>query len=212
MKKTKWTDEVIEFMKCNYKGKDNKELAELLNKKFNLNTNADRVSNVKSNLLRRQGIDLRTYINSGCFKKGNVPANKGKKWDEYLSKEKQKNCSKTTFKKGNIPPNRSEIGQEKKTKDGYIKVKVRDGALNGNWVYKHRLIYEQHYGKIPKGYVVMFADQNKENCDIDNLILVSRHEDLIMNNKKLIYDDKELTKSGHVVAKVIAKTRELEKK
>lgn len=211
MKKTKWTDEVIEFMKNNYKDKDNIELARLLNETFNLNTNADRVSNEKSKLKRRQGIDLTTHINRGCYKKGNEPANKGKKWNDYLSKEKQKNCRKTTFKKGNIPPNRSEIGQEKKTKDGYIKVKIRDGALNGNWVYKHRLVYEQHYGKIPKGYVVMFADKNKENCDIDNLILVSRHEDLIMNNKKLIFEDKDLTKSGHLVAKVIAKTRKLKK-
>ena len=26
--------------------------------------------------------------------KGNVPANKGKKWDEFLSKRKQKRCAK----------------------------------------------------------------------------------------------------------------------
>ena len=54
MKTYKWTEEVVNFMIENYKGKDNVELAELLNKKFNLNTNADRVSNVKANLKRRK--------------------------------------------------------------------------------------------------------------------------------------------------------------
>ena len=77
MKAKKWTDEVIEFMKCNYKGNDNIELARLLNEKFNLNTNNDRVSSIKSNLLRRKGIDLRTFINTGCYRKGIEPANKG---------------------------------------------------------------------------------------------------------------------------------------
>ena len=208
---SKWTKEVIDFMTENYEGKDNIELAQLLNDKFNLNTNNDRVGNVKANLKRRKGIDLTTKINRGCYRKGMEPANKGKKWDEYMSKEGQEACKKTCFKKGNIPPNRSEIGQERITQEGYTEVKIQDGALNKNWILKHRYIYEQHYGKIPEGYNVMFADKNRQNFDIDNLILVSKHEDLIMNNKKLIYEDKELTKTGHLVAKVIAKTTKLKK-
>ena len=208
----KWTEEIINFMIENYEGKDNIELAKMLNEKFGLNTNNDRVCNVKANLKRRRGIDLTTNINRGCYRKGISPSNKGKKWSEYMSEEGQANSRKTTFKKGNIPPNRSEIGQERTTQDGYTEVKIQDGALNKNWVLKHRYIYEQHYGKIPDGYNVMFADKNRQNFDIDNLILVSKHEDLIMNNKKLIYEDKELTKSGHLVAKVIAKTTKLKKK
>lgn len=207
----KWTEEVIDFMIENYKGKDNIELAKMLNERFDLNTNNDRVSSVKANLKRRKGIDLTTNINRGCYKKGISPSNKGKKWDEYLTKEQQEKARKTTFKKGNIPPNRSEIGQERMTQDGYTEIKIQDGTLNKNWVLKHRYIYEQHYGKIPDGYNVMFADKNRQNFDIDNLILVSKHEDLIMNNNKLIYEDKELTKSGHLVAKVIAKTAKLKK-
>ena len=31
---------------------------------------------------------------NGRFLKGHTPANKGKKWNEYLSKRKQKNCKK----------------------------------------------------------------------------------------------------------------------
>lgn len=204
-----WTKEVVDFMIENYQGKDNIELADLLNKKFNLNTNEDRVSNIKANLKRRKGIDLRTGINRGCFQKGQEPLNKGKKWDDYLTKEKQERCRTTTFKKGHRPLNYRPVGSERITVDGYTEIKIKEPNV---WVGKHRYIYEKHYGKIPEGYNVMFADKNKQNFDIDNLILVSKHEDLIMNSKKLLYNDKELTKSGHLVAKVISKTRGLKNK
>ena len=58
----------------------------------------------------------------------------------------------------------------------------------------------------------MFADKNKLNLDIDNLILVSKSEDLIMNTNKLIFQDQELTKTGHLIAKVISKTNNLKKR
>ena len=209
MKAYKWTDEVIQFMIDNYKGKDNIELAKLLNEKFNLDTNGDRVSNIKSNLKRRKGIDLTTHINNGCYKKGNAPANKGKKWDEYMSKEGQKNSRKTTFKKGNIPANHREIGEERITKDGYVEIKVRDRCGNDNWEYKHRWIYEQHYGKIPKGHNIIFLDGNKQNFNIDNLKAVSKAEDLIMNHNKFFTEDRDITYSGTLIAKIIDKRNKL---
>lgn len=205
MKPIKWTDEVIQFMIDNYEGKDNIELAKLLNEKFNLNTNNDRVSNVKANLKRRRGIDLTTYINTGCYRKGIAPANKGKKWDEYMSKEGQERSRKTCYKKGNIPANHREVGEERITVDGYVEIKVRDRCGNKNWELKHRYIYEQYYGKIPDGYNIIFLDGNKLNLDISNLKAVSKAEDLIMNNNKLFTTDKDLTNTGTILAKVIDK-------
>lgn len=205
MKKVKWTDEVIQFMVENYEGRDNIELAELLNERFNLDTNGDKVSNVKTNLQRRYGINLRTRINRGCFKKGNVPVNKGTKGLYNVG------GNSTSFKKGNIPANHREIGEERLTKDGYIQVKVQDGCLNKNWQLKHRYIYEQHYGKIPEGYNVIFLDGNRQNFDINNLKLVSRAEDLIMNRNKLFAKDKEITNTGTIIAKVIDTTNKLKK-
>lgn len=209
MKKVKWTDEVIQFMIDNYKGKDNIELANLLNEKFNLNTNGDRVSNVKANLKRRKGIDLRTGINRGCIKKGSVPFNKGKKWDEYLTKEQQEKAKTTWYKKGNIPANHREIGEERITIDGYTEIKIQDGCLNNNWQLKHRYIYEKYYGKIPEGYNIIFLDGNKKNFEIKNLKAIKKSHDLIMNNKKLFTKDKELTFTGTIIAEVIDKNYSL---
>lgn len=204
MKKTKWTDEVIQFMIENYKGKDNIQLANLLNEEFNLNTNADRVSNIKANLKRRKGIDLTTGINNGGYKKGHVPANKGTKG--------LTGANKTSFKKGNIPYNHREIGEERITKDGYTMIKVRDGHLNKNWELKHRWLYEKHYGKIPDGYNLIFLDGNKQNIELSNLKLVSRSEDLIMNRNNLFSTDKEITNSGTLIAKVIDTTNKIKNK
>ncbi len=38
----------------------------------------------------------------GRFPKGHIPANKGKKWDEFMSQEGQANSRKTQFKAGEI--------------------------------------------------------------------------------------------------------------
>lgn len=200
MKKTKWTDEVIQFMIENYQGKDNIELAELLNKRFNLNTNGDRVSNVKSNLQRREGINLRTGINRGCFPKGNVPVNKGTKGMFNVG------GNKTSFKKGNIPPNKRPLGAERVNVDGYIEIKIKEP---NTWDLKHRVVYREHYGEIPKGYNVIFLDGNKQNVDINNLKLVNKAENLIMNRNKLYSTDKEITNTGILIAKVIDRTNKL---
>ena len=154
--------------------------------------------------------------NKITIKKGNIPMNKGKKWDDYMPKEKQKNCRKTTFKKGNKPSNAVDIGEEhmrysgSKPDDlGYLHIKVCDGKGNKNWIPKHRYIYEQHHGKIPPGHKVIFADGDRFNFDIDNLILVSESEELLMNRHNLRFEDKELTKTGSIIAKVMDKTHKV---
>lgn len=203
MQRTRWTEEMEQFLIDNYEGKDCIELAKLINDKFNTNFTNRKISNKKANLKRRKGIDLTTYINHGKYREGISPSNKGKKWDEYLTKEQQERAKITCFKKGNIPPNRREIGEERITKDGYVVVKVRDGKLNKNWELKHRLMYEKYNGKIPEGHKVIFADGNKRNFDKDNLIAVSNSQELILNRRNLIFEEQELTKSGVLIAKVI---------
>ena len=198
----RYSEEQKKFIIDNYYGKYSKELADIFNKQFNTNITAKEIKNYRENHKLNSGL-------SGQFKKGHVAHNKGKKQTEYMSKEAIEKTKATRFKKGNIPQNHRDIGEERISKDGYIYIKVRDGCLNDNWELKHRYIYKQHYGEIPNGYNVMFADKNKRNFDIDNLILVSKSEDLIMNNNKLLFSNKELTKTGHLIAKVIDKTNKV---
>ena len=187
----RWTDEEKEYLASIVKGKTYKELLSLMNEKFDYEFSSQQIESA----LRRY--NLKTG-NTGQFKKYQEPWNKGLKG--YIG------ANKTSFKKGTIPPNYKPIGTERFAKDGYIEVKVKDPNV---WELKHRYIYKKHYGDIPKGHNVIFADTDKTNFNIDNLILVSKSEMLILNRNKLIYEDKELTKAGVNIAKILDKTSKL---
>lgn len=207
----RYTKEQKEFLIANNYMTPSKDLAAMFNNRFGTNITASNIKTFRGNNHLNSGL-------TGRFEKGHIPDNKGKTWDDYMSKDAQARSRKTTFKKGNKPLNAVDIGEESmrysgsKPDDlGYVHVKVCDGKGNKNWVPKQRVIYEQHYGPIPKGYKVIFADGNRFNFDIDNLVLVSSSEELIMNQKSLRYDDQDLTKTGHLIAKVIDKQNKLKR-
>ena len=189
----KWTDEEKEYLALIVKGSAYKEITKKMNDKFEYNFSEEQVKG----MMYRNKLTTGT---GGYFKKGSTPWNKGLKG--YMG------ANKTSFKKGTIPPNQVPIGTESITKGGYIKVKV--GEPN-KWKLKQRYIYEQHYGEIPNNYNIIFADGNIMNFDIDNLIAVSKSEMLILNNNNLRFEDKELTKVGVNIAKVIDKAKKRNK-
>ena len=197
----RYSEEQKEFIITNNYGKYSKELAEMFNQHFNTNITAKEIAYFRRNNKLKSGL-------TGQFKKGNIAHNKGKKQIEYMSQESIEKTKETRFKKGNKPKNYRPVGSERITKDGYIEVKVADP---NKWETKNKIIYKQYYGDIPKGHKVIYADGNKLNNDINNLILVSDNEELIMNKYKLRTENIELTKTGYLIAKVIDKTNELNK-
>ena len=199
----KYKDEHIEFVKNNVKGITLKELTNRFNKKFNMNVSESAIANIKNKH------NLQSGIVGGRFEKGQTLWNKGKKGS--MSPEQYKRCSATMFKKGNIPANARAIGSERIDKNGYIMIKIQDGHKNNNWIRKHRYLYEQKYGKVPKGHKVIFADGNNRNFDLNNLIVVSDAEELIMNRNNLFKEDTELTKAGVAVAKLLDKVNKRKK-
>lgn len=108
----------------------------------------------------------------------------------------------TGFQKGNIPPRLKPLGSERISKDGFVEIKIRDGTLSRNYVSKHRLIYEQNFGKIPKGYCVSFLDGNTLNFELSNLFLISRAEHARLNQDKLRSSNPDITKTGYLIAKL----------
>jgi len=111
----------------------------------------------------------------------------------------------TKFKKGNQPHNYKPVGSEFIKDEGYTFIKIAEPNI---WKHKAVVIYEKAYGKIPDGYCVVFADQDKTNFNLDNLILVRNKDKLTAKNKHLLFEDKELTKTGILIAKLINKTHE----
>lgn len=207
----RYTKEQRDFLIANNYMTPAKELTDMFNKEFGTNITATNIKTFRGNNHLNSGL-------TGRFEKGHIPDNKGKKWDDYMPKDAQERSRKTTFKKGNKPLNAVDIGEEhmrysgSKPDDlGYLHVKVCDGKGNKNWIPKQRVIYEQHHGPIPDGYKVIFADGNRFNFDIENLVLVSSSEEFIMNQRHLRYDNQDLTKTGHLIAKVIDKRNKLRK-
>lgn len=56
--------------------------------------------------------------------------------------------------------------------------------------YKHYapILWRQHYGRIPHGYVITFKDGNSQNVTIDNLEMITRQElYLRMSDRKSVF-------------------------
>lgn len=113
---------------------------------------------------------------TGRFQKGHEPYNKGKKGTFTDGREK------TWFPKGHIPANYKPVGSERVNADGYIEVKVADP---NKWKLKHRIVWESVNGKIPKGFIIIFRDNDKTNTNIDNLLLIKRSTHAVLNHNGL---------------------------
>lgn len=191
-----YTTKEIEYLKEVAPGRSNKEITELFNNKFKLNLSEKVISSTRKRYGIKTGSD-------GRFRKGNIPFNKDKKG--------LTGANETSFKKGNKPHNWVPLGSERITKDGYIQIKIQEGKFQKNWKGKHILIWEEHNGPLPKGHAIIFGDGNNRNFDIDNLILVSRQQLLILNRNNLIQKDAELTKTGVLIADLYSKISDRKK-
>lgn len=197
MVKYDYSKEKVDFLKENVKGISLQELTDRFNKEFNCDLSKEAISMMKRKLNLTSGIDTK-------FKKGQVSWNKGKK----MSQETYEKLKPTMFQKGNLS-NARPVGDERVDADGYTYIKVEQP---NKWQLKHRVIWEKKYGKIPKGYNLIFADGNKQNFNLDNLILVSNSELFILNQNGLYKKDKYLTKVGVNIARVIDRVNKRKEK
>jgi hypothetical protein len=183
-----WADCEIEFIKHNYAEMSN----DILKSKFNCSEKslygvASKLGVKKSKdyMSKTFGAALAKAGEKTRYAKGNVSANKGKKITEYCSDDAIQKIQATQFKKGNVPYNVKPIGYERVSRDGYVEVKV--GNFNKstyNYNLKHRVIWEQHFGKITNNEIIEFIDSNKFNMNITNLRKVTRAENCINNQNK----------------------------
>lgn len=112
------------------------------------------------------------------FTKGHTPINKGKKMPEDIKDQ----VKHTFFKKGHQPANTLHDGAESRRKDknGHDYYYVRVAKMK--WVMRYRLIWEKVNGPIPRGFVIRHKDGNTLNDDINNLELISRRDNMLLNS------------------------------
>ncbi len=189
-----WTNEEKIYMAEITPGNSHKDILRLMSEKFNYDFTMTQITAAIKRYKLNTG-------RTGRYEKGRIPYNKGTKG---IMKP-----NKTSFKKGDIPANHREVGSERINVYGYTEVKV---AEPNKWKLKHRVIYEEHYGEIPKNHNVIFADGNKLNLDINNLVLVNKDQLLVLNKNELIKDNADLTKAGVNVANLMIKIRDINNK
>ena len=111
------------------------------------------------------------------FKPGHTPHNKGKQ----ISAEIYEKVAPTMFKKGNKPHNTKPNGtiNIRADKSGrlYQYIKIKDSQ----WELLQRYVWTQANGEIPPGSVVIFLDGNYLNCELNNLQVISRKENMARN-------------------------------
>lgn len=183
----KYTEQHIAFLKEHGTASE-KELAKLFNATFGTNQAGD--------ALKQKCIKMGIYssTNTGCFKKGDVPVNKGTKG---LMK-----ANITSFKCGNVPPNKKRVGSivKRRDKNGHFYMRIKIAEPN-EWQMLHTYIWEHKYGKVPKGHCVIFKDKDTNNLSLGNLMLVSRNE-LARLNQKYSGLDKSLKEVALHVIKI----------
>lgn len=115
----------------------------------------------------------------------------------------------TRFQKNNIPKNKincSAIGSEFKHSDGYTYIKTD----YDKWVRKEKVVYEKTYGKLPKGYMVISKDKNKNNFNPNNLFAINRKDGIYLIHNNLIFEDKDLLDTSLMILNIKRKVRKYE--
>lgn len=198
-----YTKEEHEFLRSFIPGHTYKEIVAAYNRKFSEPITESRVKGYMANHKINNGL-------TGRFKKGQIPHNKGKHTPTVGR------MAETQYKKGNLPHNTKPIGYERITKDGYIEVKIKmrpsQPSCNDNFKLKHRIVWEEVNGPIPKGYKITFLDGNRQNCSIENLALISDAEHLQMTRRNLRSEFPEISETGILIARAGIVSQKAKKK
>lgn len=82
----------------------------------------------------------------------------------------------------------------------YVLIKIAEPNI---WMPKHRYVWIETHGPIPKNCNIIFLDGNRKNCGISNLCMVTNANLGYMNTNKLyVKGSPELTKIGVDLARM----------
>lgn len=200
----KATEEQKRFLYEYVPGHHYSEIADALNEKYSLQVTT---AQIKAFITRHK---LKTGF-TGRFEKGRVSPQKGMKQTDFMTPEGIANSTKTRFKKGQEAHNHKPVGSERVNVYGYIEIKIAEPNV---YEYKHRVIYEKEKGPIPENHCIIFRDNNKLNCSIDNLLCISKSEQAVINCHGLNRYSGELKDTALLIAnaKIAASAAKRKKK
>lgn len=168
----KYTDEQLDFLREVIPGRSYRQVSELFCEHFGFTLTRAALCGLRTKLGVYAG------VNSGCFRKGQSPANKGKTWDEQgICEESRERMRKGQFRKGQDPHNTyHELLDERTDPDGsrYVYVKPRNATCSARmWVSKAQFVWMQHNGReFPEGHRCVHANRDRTDFSPENLVAV----------------------------------------
>ena len=136
------------------------------------------------------------------FAKGHTPINKGRKMEDYVPPESLARIQSSQFKKGRRNFNELEDGaitiREDKSKRPYKFIRIAKAKWKSYQVH----VWEQAHGPIPPGHVIIFKNYDTLNCELSNLEMITKSENMLRNSihnypediKEAIYTLRKLKK------------------
>lgn len=177
----RYSEEERDFIRCYARGHGVKEITAEFNVRFDSGVKESQIKSYLDNNKISTGRNMR-------FRNGMIPHNKGKK----MAPETYSKCAPTMFQKGKDNGRAMPVGTVRarggRNRKAYLYEKVADPNV---WKLKHVLEWERHNGPVPEGNVLIFADGDTGNTDIENLIMITKAQLGIMNHLKIRGCDRE---------------------
>jgi len=106
---------------------------------------------------------------------------------------------RTEYPKGHVPHNTTHDGavrlRSKHNGEKYYFIRIS----KGKWKLYHRHVWEKVHGPIAPDSCIRFRDGNSLNCELDNLMLITRRQNAMMNHNQ--------RKSAETLTKLYQKQR-----
>lgn len=179
-----YPEQIHKYIHENYKGVGPKEMAERLNAEFGTEYTRAQIKGFYCNHGLNSGLDGRWTHD----RRPDTSKMKGR----HLS-------TATEFKKGQKALNKMDVGTVIVNSDGYKMIKTGDPH---QWEFLHRKVWQEKNGPIPEGHMIIFLDGNRLNCEPENLRLVSKAENAVLNSHGMRFSDPELTEMAANLAKL----------
>ena len=219
MKGHTYTAQQLQFMASNNKIMTCKQLALAFNERFGTSLSANALRNKcdRSPEVPRKYANHHYTDEQWQYLRDNIINDEFKELSEKFNSKFGTNICTNTIKrecyrvlkiKRGVNASRAVIGDKNKRKigaescnNGYTTIKINSirgdksgrEARNKNWCSKHKYVYEQARGEIPKDHIVVFLDNDKTNFSIDNLYCISRKINGVMSGNGWFSTDREVT-------------------
>ncbi|WP_286237942.1 HNH endonuclease signature motif containing protein [Neptuniibacter halophilus] len=194
------TSEQAQWLRDHYLHLSRKEICSAFNENFGTNLKLSQIigflknNKIKSGRTGHWG--TKPGWNAGTAGKGICKPNSG------------------SFKPGSEPVNKKPLYTERINRDGYVEIKIpQNDPYTGRatrYLAKHRWVYEQHHGEIPKGKTVVFKDGDRRNFDPENLVAITRRQLSLLNIRDYFNAPNELKGAIWALVVLEAKTIGLE--